>query len=80
MASADSCRMRGIEDVGMVELVFVGGMLWMGGDSLLVPVWRSVRDGFTGKGELDVWVVRAGTCRHEISMEAEWATSVVNVM
>ena len=43
-------------------------------NSLLEPVWRSVRDGFTGKGELDVWLVREsgnlGT-----SMEAEWATS-----
>ena len=41
--------------------MFVGGLLLMGGDSLLVPVWRSVGDGFTSKGELDVWVVRAGT-------------------
>ena len=45
----------------MVELVFVGGLLWMGGDSVLVSVWRSVGVGFTGKGESDVWVVRAGT-------------------
>ena len=44
-----------------MEVVFVGGLLWMGGDSLLVPVWRSVGDGFTSKGELDVWVVGAGT-------------------
>ena len=41
--------------------MFVGGLLWMGGDSLLVPVWRSVGDGFTSKGELVVWVVRTGT-------------------
>ena len=33
----------------------------MGGDSLLMPMWRSVGDGFTGKGESDVWVVREGT-------------------
>ena len=33
----------------------------MGSDYLLMPVWRSVRDGFTGKGESDVRVVRAGT-------------------
>ena len=38
MASAASCRMRGIERVGMVELVYVDGLLRMGGDSLLVPV------------------------------------------
>ena len=36
MASADSCRMRGIEGVGTVELVFVGGLLRMGGNSLPV--------------------------------------------
>ena len=28
----------------------------MGGDSLLLPVRRSVGDGFTGKGESEVWV------------------------
>ena len=61
MTSADACRMKRIEEVGTVEMVYVGGMLRMGYDSLLVPVWRSVGDGFTGKGELDVWVVRAGT-------------------
>ena len=33
----------------------------MGGDSLLLSVWRSVGNGFTDKGELDVQVVRAGT-------------------
>ena len=36
--SADSCRMRGIEGVAIVELVYVSGLLRMGGDSLLVPV------------------------------------------
>ena len=61
--SADSCRMRVIEGVRMVGLVHVGEMLRMDGYSLLVPVWRFVGDGFTGKGESDVWVVRAGTCR-----------------
>ena len=60
MASVDSCRIREIEGVGMVELVFVRGLLRMGGDSLLVSMWRSL-DVFTGKGESDVWVVRAGT-------------------
>ena len=61
MTSADSCRMRGIEVVGVVELVNVGGLLRMGDDSLLMRVWNSVGDGFTGKGELDVWLVRTGT-------------------
>ena len=54
VTSADSCRMKGIEGVGTVELVFVGRLL-------LVPVWRMVRDVLTGKGKLDIWVVRAGT-------------------
>ena len=58
MMSADSCITREIEGVGMVEVVYVGGLL-MGGDSFLLPVWRSVGGGFTGKGESDVWVVRA---------------------
>ena len=52
--------MRGIEAVGTVELTYVGRLLRMGGDSLLVTVffffflsvtvWISVGDGFTGKG------------------------------
>ena len=33
----------------------------MGGESLLLPVWRSVGVGFIGKGELDAWVVGAVT-------------------
>ena len=45
----------------MVELVYVARQLRMGGDSLLLPVWISVGDGFTGNGESDEWVVRAGT-------------------
>ena len=53
--------MRGIECVGTVELVYVGRLSRKVGDSLLVCVWRSVGDGFTGKGESDVWVVRTGT-------------------
>ena len=31
------------------------------GESLLLPVWRSVGGGLTGQGELDIWVVRAVT-------------------
>ena len=61
MTSAVSCRMRRIDGVGMVELVYVDRLLRMCGDSLLVPVWISVGDGCTGKRVLDVWVVRAST-------------------
>ena len=53
--------MRGIEGVRTVELVYVDGLLRMGGDSLLLPVWKSVEDGFTDKGDSDMWLVRAGT-------------------
>ena len=39
------------------------GVFWwaveMGGESLLLPVWRSVGGGFTGRGKFDAWVVRA---------------------
>ena len=63
VTSADSCRMRGMEGVGTVELVHVDGVLRMGSDSLLMLVWRPVGDGFAGKGESDVWVVRTGTWR-----------------
>ena len=61
MTSAGSCRMGGIEDVGTVILVCVGGLLRMGGESLLLPVSRSVGGEFTGKGEWDPWVVTAVT-------------------
>ena len=54
-------RMREIESERMFELVYVGTLLWMGCDSLLMPVGGSVGVGFTGKGESDEWVVRAGT-------------------
>ena len=33
----------------------------MGGESLILPLYRSVRGGFTGKRELDAWVVRRVT-------------------
>ena len=42
-------------------LVCVGGLLRMGGESLLLPVSRSVGGEFTGKGEWDAWVVTAVT-------------------
>ena len=46
MASADSWRMRGIGYVGLImELVPDGRLLWMGGDPVLVPAWRSAGDG-----------------------------------
>ena len=61
VTSDDSCRTGEGEGVGTVELVCVGRLLRMSGESLLRPVWRSVRCGFNGKGELDVWVVRALT-------------------
>ena len=41
---------REIEGAGKVELVCVGGLWRMGGECLLMPVWRSVRVGFIGKG------------------------------
>ena len=45
--------------MGIVELVCVGGLLRTGGESLPLPLWRSVRGGLTGKEELDTWVVWA---------------------
>ena len=45
-------RKREIEGVGRAELVCVTGLLRMGGESLLLPVWRSVGSGFTGKSDL----------------------------
>ena len=59
--SANSCRTGEIAGMGTMELVCVGGLLRMGGKSLLLPVWRSVGGGFNGKGELDAWVVRTVT-------------------
>ena len=61
VTSAGSCRTREIEGVAAVELVCVGGLLRMGGESLLLPVCRSAGGGLIGKGGLDTWVVRAVT-------------------
>ena len=47
--------------MGTVELVCIDGLLRKGGESLLLRVWRFVGGAFIGKGELDVWVVRAVT-------------------
>ena len=58
MMSVDLRRTREIEGVGTVQLVCVGGLFRMSGESLLLSVWRSVGSGFTGKRELDVWLVR----------------------
>ena len=52
MTSADSYRAREI---------CVSGLLRMSGKSFPLPVWMSVGSWFTGKWELDVWVVRAVT-------------------
>ena len=60
VTSAGSCRTGEIEGVGTVVFVYVGRLLRMGVESLL-PVWRSVRGDFTGKGEWDAWAVRAVT-------------------
>ena len=38
MTSTDYYRMREIEGVGSVELSYVGGLLKIGGDSLLLSV------------------------------------------
>ena len=51
VTSAGSCKTGEIEGVGAVELVCVGRLLRMDGKSLLLPAWRSVGGGFTGKGE-----------------------------
>ena len=51
VTSAGSCRTGKIEGVGAVELVCVGRLLRMGGESLLLLAWRSVGGGFTAKGE-----------------------------
>ena len=51
VTSAGSCRTGEVEGVGAVELVCIGRLPKMGCESPLLPVWRSVRGGFTGKGE-----------------------------
>ena len=62
MTSADSYRVREIEGVAIVELVYVAGWLRM-----VVNIFYclcgagSVVGGFTGKGQLDRRVVRAVT-------------------
>ena len=53
MTLTEYYRMRKIEGVRLVELVYVSGLLRMGSDSLLLSVWRCVGGRFTGKGELD---------------------------
>ena len=54
VTSADCFRMREIECVGMVALVYIGRLLRMSGDSLLMYVCGSLGGGFTVKGESDV--------------------------
>ena len=48
-----------VEGVGTGQLVCVGRLLRMGGESLPRAVWTSVGGRLTGKGELDAWVVWA---------------------
>ena len=43
-----------------MEPVLFGGLLWLGVNSLVVIMWKSVRDGLIGKVELDMWVAMAG--------------------
>ena len=50
VTSADSCRTRKTEDVETVDLVCVSGLLRIGGDSFLFPVWRSVGRGSLAEG------------------------------
>ena len=61
VTSAGSCRTGEVDVVGTVELMCVGGLLRMGGESLPLLVWTSVGGGSTGKGDFDVWVVRAAS-------------------
>ena len=61
MNSAGSSGMREIESVETLVLVYVGKLLRMGDDSLLLPKCKSVGDRVTGKGESDVCVVRKST-------------------
>ena len=53
-ASAGSCGTGEVGGVGTVELVCVSRLLRMGGESLPLTVWRSVRGGFTGQSVLFV--------------------------
>ena len=48
-----SGRNRG-EGVGTVEPVLVGGLLWLVGNSLVVSVWKPVRDWLTSEAESHV--------------------------
>ena len=60
----DSCRLSEIEGVETVELVrcrTVEDGWWI--FSIVCVVWKNVGGGFTGKGELDVWVVTVVTWR-----------------
>ena len=50
VTSASSCRTGEIEGVGAVELVCVCRLSRMGGESLLLPVCRSVEVGSPAKG------------------------------
>ena len=61
VTSVGSCRRGEIEGVGTMHLCVLVHTVEMGGESFLLPVWRSVGGGFIGKRELGAWVVRAIT-------------------
>ena len=42
----------------MVDLVLVGGVFWLRCNSLVVSVWKYVRDQLIGKAESDMWVTK----------------------
>ena len=42
----------------MVDLVLVGGVFWLRCNSLVLSVWKYVRDGLIGKAESDMWVTK----------------------
>ena len=80
VTSGGCCRTGEVEGVGTVELVCVGGLLRMGGESLLLPVWGSVGGGFNGQVELDAWVFWAVTWwpGNLYGMGAGWSGTGVN--
>ena len=77
MTSADSFRTKEIEGVGRVELVCVGGLLRMGGESFLLPVWCGdlLKLGSLANGSWMCGWSGQLPDGQETSMGAEWATS-----
>ena len=52
----------------------------MGGDSFPMPVWRSVGDGFTGKGESDLCSKGRYLTAREPPCEQNGLLPIVNIM